>query len=141
MGYIELHLGKKPFRTSCAENPSGESSVGFNSERALFVYSGESDIEVSCSDKRGVQAAFRGDPLIGKGSLRLDPSLSDCLPRWADVLLQRGENAAGCVSLRYQLLKVADGGVVSSAATSCMPLSSPRPSSPSSTTANFNPTA
>eukprot|EP00403_Amphidinium_massartii_P014322 CAMPEP_0178425794 /NCGR_PEP_ID=MMETSP0689_2-20121128/28903_1 /TAXON_ID=160604 /ORGANISM="Amphidinium massartii, Strain CS-259" /LENGTH=633 /DNA_ID=CAMNT_0020047461 /DNA_START=33 /DNA_END=1932 /DNA_ORIENTATION=- len=116
--YVELEAGDKSQTSGCAVNPEGLSSIEFVRERMLFVYGGERELKVTVLDKRGLQAALRGDPIIGCATCRLDPGIMDGYPRWQDLPLQRsgqknGDNC-GSVQLRFQLLSVQLGGPRSS---------------------------
>lgn len=93
-------------RTSCAENPNGDRNVTFTHEKCIFDYGGEAYLRFQVKDRRGIQAAIRGDPLVGEGALPLTPTLKDCIPRWADVPLSRGGVAAGTLSVRYQIATI-----------------------------------
>lgn len=109
--YVQLQVGMRKVVTEPAENSQGERSVGFFGERFLFAYAFERSMTVRVFDRRGMQAMFRGDPVIGEGELALGADATDCLPRWADVPIQRGSREAGSVSLRYQLLPLDHGAV------------------------------
>eukprot|EP00931_Biecheleriopsis_adriatica_P063339 TRINITY_DN38332_c0_g1_i2.p1 TRINITY_DN38332_c0_g1~~TRINITY_DN38332_c0_g1_i2.p1 ORF type:complete len:430 (+),score=80.85 TRINITY_DN38332_c0_g1_i2:50-1339(+) len=118
--YVELQLGGRTVTTGCASNPDSFCSVGFDGERSLLTYSGGSQAELKLivRDRRGWQSALRGDPLVGEGLLQLTPDISDMLPRWVDVPLQRDGSAAGTVSVRYQLVAVQGGGLAAAPAAS-----------------------
>lgn len=107
--YLQLQLGERTVRTDVAENARDNKSACFMSGRALFAYSGEIELCVRAYDQRGVQALFRGDPLLGEGTVRLEP---ECLPRWVDVPLSRKglASSAGSVYLGYQFVRIAGGG-------------------------------
>jgi len=109
--YVELQIGDKTSVSGCAVNPDGLNSIEFVRERMLFVYCGELELRLTVYDKRGLQAAIRGDPVIGSASFRLDPGIKDGFPRWQDLPLQRsdqkrGENC-GSVQMRFQLITTA----------------------------------
>mmetsp|Transcript_16919 Transcript_16919/g.39400 ORF Transcript_16919/g.39400 Transcript_16919/m.39400 type:complete len:536 (-) Transcript_16919:120-1727(-) len=109
--YVELQMGDKTSVSGCAVNPDGLNSIEFVRERMLFVYGGEMELRLNVYDKRGLQAALRGDPLIGYASFRLDPSIKDGYPRWQDLPLQRSDQkrgeSCGTVQLRSQLITTA----------------------------------
>jgi len=113
--YVELELGERKVKTSCASNPDSHCSVGFESERVLFAHSSqENQLRLWVRDKRGLQSALRGDPLVGEAVLLLGLEIADLLPRWVDLPIQRAGSPVGTISLRYQLLAVPGAPVVQS---------------------------
>lgn len=104
--YVEIELCGRKVSTNCACNPDCFASVGFEDERALFTYRPGDQIKLWVRDRRKVQSALRGDPLIGEGALELPEELVNMLPHWADVPLTRGGSPAGIVSIRLQLLTI-----------------------------------
>lgn len=99
--YVELSLGSRTVPTASVNIPRGCKNAAFWDERHLFVHRGEQDLHIQVRDKRGVQAALRGDPMIGEATVHLD--LSDGLPHSEAVELVRGDRPAGVLMLQYQL--------------------------------------
>jgi hypothetical protein len=137
--YVELLLGSKKLETEAAKSSinEGRPSVSYSSERHLFAYRGEDQLQVAVRDKRSGQALLRGDPLIGEGSLQLDrDALEDLQQRRTEVPLLFNGTAAGKVVLEYRFsptpgsdpaafLDAPVGSVVSSSAVNTsMPASS-----------------
>jgi len=122
--YVELSVGGHKLQTKCGEASgrrsksvcsdgarTGEALV-FKDCKQAFPYRGGKELVVTVRDRRNVQSWMRGDPLIGDGTLQLDPGLLlQGSANAVDLAITRGAEPAGKVSLRYQLLD-SSGGVV-----------------------------
>lgn len=107
--YVELKFAGRSCRTApaactgAAEAP--HRGVSFDNELHAVLYNGEQELLLSARDERGVQAAIRGDPLIGEARVTLKPKqvLRDGQMEEMLVQLHRDGARAGSVLLRYQL--------------------------------------
>lgn len=109
--YVEARVGQRVARTGTA-SAGPERRADFSGERMLFSYSAESVLVVSVRDKRGLQSAVRGDPLVGEGELPLRELPWSPEPQLREVALTRDKKETGVVSLRFQMLSLSGGLVV-----------------------------
>lgn len=100
--YAEVALGSGSQKTT-AGTACGR-DVDFSGEEMVFAFAGEPAITVKLWDKRNVQAAVRGDPLIGEGSLLLPAELRDGRQQTDVVDLARNGKPMGSVQLRYKMV-------------------------------------
>merc|ERR1712217_145632 len=102
-------MGDECKSTKTAKAEGADRSAVFNRERMLFVYSGEAELHVALRDKRGLQSALRGDPLIGEGKVAIGRRLWNSQVQMVDLALERAGENTGTISLRLQLLMLSDG--------------------------------
>lgn len=100
--YVEVALGAGSQKTTVGTACSRD--VDFSGEEMVFAFAGEPAITVKLWDKRTVQAAMRGDPLIGEGSLLLPSELRDGRQQTDVVDLARNGKPMGSVQLRYRMV-------------------------------------
>eukprot|EP00929_Paragymnodinium_shiwhaense_P045190 TRINITY_DN23119_c0_g1_i3.p1 TRINITY_DN23119_c0_g1~~TRINITY_DN23119_c0_g1_i3.p1 ORF type:complete len:1218 (+),score=272.76 TRINITY_DN23119_c0_g1_i3:82-3735(+) len=99
--YVEVQLGPKVFTTAPKKYASEQALVRFTDERTRFPYRGEKELRVFVRDKRHVQAAVRGSPLIGSAVLQLH-GLRTGAAMSMEVELSQGSTKAGTLVLQLQ---------------------------------------
>eukprot|EP00929_Paragymnodinium_shiwhaense_P063644 TRINITY_DN31805_c0_g1_i1.p1 TRINITY_DN31805_c0_g1~~TRINITY_DN31805_c0_g1_i1.p1 ORF type:complete len:453 (+),score=70.44 TRINITY_DN31805_c0_g1_i1:143-1501(+) len=101
--FVEVGLGSRRLETT-AVPCKGEGCVSFTGQRMLFAYDKEPTLTLAVRDQRSIQAALRGHPLIGEGTLTLGPELSDMRIRSTLVKLTRDGSDMGSVHVNYGLM-------------------------------------
>jgi len=104
--YALVSFGGKERSTGCLPITSTTDRVQLPDSEFKFRYAGERQLQVQIFDRREMQAALRGDPLIGEVVISLESeaalsSRSDCLEQ--SVPITRKGEIAGLLTLRYRL--------------------------------------
>jgi len=115
--YVEIQLGDVTRRSECQkasrqraseEEPEAEFfEARFKNELMLFqIRAGELELNCRVFDRRHIQAAIRGDPLIGQGHLIFQTSSLNghCLPMKVPMTTDKGESA-GVLTLSLGLVR------------------------------------